>query len=91
MAFTVWWLRGLGFVQLVPFRDEHGFTPTHYACMHGHSNIVELFLIRGARMDLVNMGGDTLLHMAAAFGKYDVVMKVSGSIERRGKRRISVT
>eukprot|EP00731_Ephydatia_muelleri_P030692 Em0022g206a len=56
--------------------DEHGFTPTHYACMHGHSNIVELFLIRGARTDLVNMGGDTLLHVAAAFGKYDVVMKL---------------
>ena len=34
--------------------------------------------MRGARTDLVNMGGDTLLHVAAAFGKYDVVMKVSG-------------
>ena len=32
--------------------------------------------MRGARTDITNMGGDSLLHLAAAHGKYDVIMKV---------------
>ena len=40
--------------------------------------------MRGARTDLVNMGGDSLLHVASAFGKYDVVMKVRCLGRRRG-------
>ena len=44
--------------------------------MNGHGNILDLFLNRGARIDIVNMGGDTPLHVAAAWGKYDTVMKV---------------
>ena len=56
--------------------DQHGFSPLHYACVHGHSGIVEHFLLRGARTDILNMGGDSLIHVAAQFGKYDVVMKV---------------
>jgi len=56
--------------------DQHGFTPLHYACMYGHGNIVEMFLMRGARTDITNMGGDSLLHLAAAHGKYDVIMKL---------------
>lgn len=56
--------------------DEHGFTPLHYSCMYGHANIVEMFLQRGARADLVNMGGDSLLHVTSQHGKYDVMMKV---------------
>ena len=59
--------------------DQHGFTPLHYACMYGHANIVEMFLMRGARTDITNMGGDSLLHMAAAHGKYDIVVKVCGT------------
>ena len=37
---------------------------------------MEQFLLRGARTDIVNMGGDSLIHVATQFGKYDVVMKV---------------
>lgn len=44
--------------------------------MYGHGGIVEQFLLRGARTDILNMGGDSLIHVAAQFGKYDVVMKV---------------
>lgn len=57
-------------------RDQHGFSPLHYACMHGHGTIVDLFLLRGAKTDTLNMGGDSLIHVAAQYGKYDVVMKV---------------
>lgn len=56
--------------------DQHGFSPLHYACMHGHGSIVELFFLRGAKTDTLNMGGDSLLHVAAQHGKYDVIMKV---------------
>lgn len=58
------------------YRDQHGFSPLHYACIHGHSGIVDLFLLRGAKTDTLNMGGDSLIHVAAQYGKYDVVMKV---------------
>lgn len=63
-------------------RDQHGFSPLHYACMHGHGNIVDLFVHRGARTDTLNMGGDSLIHVAAQFGKYDVIMKVRVYLER---------
>lgn len=48
--------------------------------MYGHANIVEMFLMRGARTDITNMGGDSLLHMAAAHGKYDIVVKVCDTL-----------
>ena len=57
-------------------RDQHGFTPLHYACSHGHVNIVESILGRGAKVDITNMGGDSPLHVATANGKYDIVLKV---------------
>ena len=56
--------------------DQHGFSPLHYACMYGHAKVVDMFLHRGARTDIVNMGGNSLLHMAAQYGKYDVLIKV---------------
>ena len=66
------------FVSVVNLcRDQHGFTPMHYATMHGHSGILDVFVGRRARIDIVNMGGDTLLHLAAAYGKYDIVQKVN--------------
>ena len=60
--------------------DQHGFTPLHYACSHGHVNIVDYLLNKGARNDIVNMGGDSILHLAVSHGKYDVVLRVSKSI-----------
>ncbi len=48
--------------------------------MYGYPNIIEAFFVRGAKADIVNMGGDSLLHMASQHGKYDVVVKVSISI-----------
>ena len=57
-------------------RDQHGFTPMHHAAINGHGSVIDVFISRGARLDIVNMGGDTLLHVAAAHGKYDIVQKV---------------
>ena len=48
----------------------------HYATMYGQTAVLDIFISRGARIDIVNMGGDTLLHIAAAWGKYDLVQKV---------------
>ncbi len=45
--------------------------------MYGHAKVVDMFLHRAARTDTVNMGGNSLLHMAAQYGKYDVLIKVS--------------
>lgn len=45
--------------------------------MYGQSKVVDMFLHRGARTDIINMGGNSLLHMAAQYGKYDVLIKVS--------------
>ena len=64
------------YVYFVFSRDQHGFTPMHYATMYGQTAILDIFTSRGARIDIVNMGGDTLLHIAAAWGKYDIVQKV---------------
>ncbi len=44
--------------------------------MYGYPNIIEAFFVRGAKTDIVNMGGDSLLHVASQHGKYDVVVKV---------------
>ena len=38
--------------------------------------IAEHILGKGAKVDIVNMGGDSPLHVAVANGKYDVVLKV---------------
>ena len=37
---------------------------------------MDYLLGRGARNDIVNMGGDSALHMAASNGKYDAVVRV---------------
>lgn len=58
-------------------RDEHGFTPLHWAAIAGYMNLVELLLVKGARMDITNMGGDTPLHSAVAHGRKDIIAKVA--------------
>jgi len=59
------------------FRDDHGFSPLHWAAKYGQFKIVELLLQRGARVNVVNKGDDTPLHLAAAHGHHDVVRLVS--------------
>ena len=57
-------------------KDYHGRTPLHWAAKGGHTKIVEMLMSRGARVHTTNMGDDTPLHLAAAFGNRDIVLMV---------------
>lgn len=48
--------------------DDHGFSPLHWACFAGRTNIADMLLNRGARINVTNMGDDTPLHLAASHG-----------------------
>lgn len=65
-------------------RDDHGFSPLHWACKEGHFKIVDLLLSRGARINATNRGDDTPLHLAAAHGHRDIVNLVSLSVYEPG-------
>lgn len=53
--------------------DDHGFSPLHWSCFAGRTNIVDMLLNRGARINATNMGDDTALHLAASHGHIDCV------------------
>ena len=53
---------------LVDFRDDHQFSPLHWAAKGGHLKILEMLISRGARVHTTNMGDDTPLHLACAHG-----------------------
>lgn len=53
--------------------DDHGFSPLHWASKEGKSNIVEMLIYRGARINALNRGDDTALHLASAHGHRDIV------------------
>lgn len=59
-----------------PCRDDHGFSPLHWACREGRSNVVDMLIMRGARINVMNRGDDTPLHLAASHGHRDIVGKV---------------
>ncbi|XP_022091607.1 integrin-linked protein kinase-like [Acanthaster planci] len=56
--------------------DDHGFSPMHWACKEGRTNIVEMLIGRGAKINATNMGDDTALHLASAHGHRDIVQKL---------------
>lgn len=62
------------------YRDDHQFSPLHWAAKGGHLKILELLLGRGARVHTTNMGDDTPLHLGAAHGHRDVVQTVGRNI-----------
>lgn len=53
--------------------DDHGFSPLHWSSKEGHIKIVDLLMVRGARINATNRGDDTPLHLAAAHGHQDIV------------------
>jgi len=57
-------------------RDDHQFSPLHWAAKGGHTKIVEMLIQRGARVHATNMGDDTPLHLASAHGNRDIVLMV---------------
>ncbi|PAA94850.1 hypothetical protein BOX15_Mlig019356g1 [Macrostomum lignano] len=52
---------------LIDKRDAEGFTLLHYAARNNHSDICELLLKRGARVDAENADFMTPLHLAAKY------------------------
>uniref|UniRef100_A0A7N5KD39 Scaffold protein ILK n=1 Tax=Ailuropoda melanoleuca TaxID=9646 RepID=A0A7N5KD39_AILME len=56
--------------------DDHGFSPLHWACREGRSAVVEMLIMRGARINVMNRGDDTPLHLAASHGHRDIVQKL---------------
>uniref|UniRef100_A0A4W4FMU6 Scaffold protein ILK n=1 Tax=Electrophorus electricus TaxID=8005 RepID=A0A4W4FMU6_ELEEL len=56
--------------------DDHGFSPLHWACREGRSNVVDMLIMRGARINVMNRGDDTPLHLAASHGHRDILGKV---------------
>lgn len=63
-------------VHLSSRRDDHGFSPMHWASKEGHLSIVEMLISRGAKINSTNMGDDTALHLSAAHGHREIVTKV---------------
>ncbi|XP_069059742.1 integrin-linked protein kinase isoform X2 [Pleurodeles waltl] len=56
--------------------DDHGFSPLHWACREGRSTVVDMLIMRGARINVMNRGDDTPLHLAASHGHRDIVQKL---------------
>jgi len=56
--------------------DDHAFSLLHWASKEGHLSIVEMLLVRGARVNATNMGDDTSLHLAASHGHRQIVVKL---------------
>uniref|UniRef100_A0A7N6BXI1 Scaffold protein ILK n=1 Tax=Anabas testudineus TaxID=64144 RepID=A0A7N6BXI1_ANATE len=56
--------------------DDHGFSPLHWACREGRSSVVDMLIMRGARINVMNRGDDTPLHLAASHGHRDIVAKL---------------
>ncbi|CAH1777359.1 unnamed protein product [Owenia fusiformis] len=54
--------------------DDHRFSLLHWAAREGRSNIVEMLIARGARINATNMGDDTALHLAASHGHRDIAL-----------------
>ncbi|RXM97207.1 Integrin-linked protein kinase [Acipenser ruthenus] len=61
-----------GYVML----DDHGFSPLHWACREGRCNVVDMLIMRGARINVMNRGDDTPLHLASSHGHRDIVTKL---------------
>ncbi|KFO97869.1 Integrin-linked protein kinase, partial [Calypte anna] len=56
--------------------DDHGFSPLHWACREGRASLVDMLIMRGARINVMNRGDDTPLHLAASHGHRDIVQKL---------------
>lgn len=61
--------------------DDHGFSPLHWACREGRSSVVDMLIMRGARINVMNRGDDTPLHLAASHGHRDILAKVEKALE----------
>ncbi|KAL5011274.1 hypothetical protein ScPMuIL_009825 [Solemya velum] len=54
--------------------DDHRFSLLHWASLEGRSNIVDMLIQRGARINATNMGDDTALHLASSHGHREIAL-----------------
>jgi ankyrin repeat protein len=57
-------------------RDEHGFTPLHWAVFRGFGDCVRIMVEKGADVNMPNGRGETSLHIAAGTGYVDIVKQL---------------
>ncbi|XP_019720166.1 probable protein S-acyltransferase 23 [Hippocampus comes] len=53
-----------------------GFTPLHYAALHGNCSLVDLFLSNGADPNLTCNAGQSAFHFACRQGNIDIIHKM---------------
>jgi hypothetical protein len=53
---------------LVNLQDEDTWTPAHYACYYGHTDVLQELLLQGANPNSANLNGCGLLQFAAGQG-----------------------
>jgi ankyrin repeat protein len=58
----------------VDARDINDETALHYACIHGHIQVVQCLIEAGANVEAMNELGSTALHMASDFGHAALVV-----------------
>ncbi len=52
--------------------NAYGYTPLHWACMHGHVQSLDILLKKGARLDMANINHDLPLDLAIRWGKDEI-------------------
>ncbi|XP_055945199.1 uncharacterized protein LOC129975931 [Argiope bruennichi] len=60
----------------VNFRSDLNFVALHKAAKGGHTNVVELLITAGAKINAKSLKGTTPLHLAAEKGHYAVALKL---------------
>lgn len=56
--------------------NDSGNTPIHYAILKGALRIIDLFLSKGASVNIKNYNGETSLHYGAKYGDLEIVDKL---------------
>ncbi len=56
----------------VVFGVPIGFTPLHYAALHGHKEVAEVLMANGADVNARDSSGQTPLHFAVAGGRKEI-------------------
>jgi hypothetical protein len=72
---------------------HNGWTALHYACDQGHLDLIQLFVLFGAKIDHPTVNGDTALSIAAESGQFEVVkwMVLNGANVNSKRRQMNPT
>jgi len=63
----------------IDFQDKLKATALFYASKKGYSDIAKLLIVGGAKLDMVNIDGETPLHSASYYGHIEVVKQLIGA------------